>query len=266
MSNPNKIPTYRLHKQSGQAITTLVDGLGGRRDVLLGKYNCDESKQEYDRVITEWKLKGRRLPGQEARAGLSINELILAYKPVVEGYYRHPDGTPTSEAKNIRQAFRFLRELYGHTQAHAFDSLGLDALRLKMIEAGLCRNSINKDVSRIAEESVVAFKLELENERRIPRRLSHEQRLAKERAQEIIDKAFREGRLTPREQIKVINNDRQKYKEKAWERERIELLKKLEHLLRKALRIGLTIGLLPKTKAARLAEVINSALGLLPQV
>jgi hypothetical protein len=33
-----KPPSYRLHRQSGQAIVTLPDGLGGRRDVLLGPY------------------------------------------------------------------------------------------------------------------------------------------------------------------------------------------------------------------------------------
>jgi hypothetical protein len=31
-------PSYRRHRQSGQAITTLTDGLGNRRDVLLGPY------------------------------------------------------------------------------------------------------------------------------------------------------------------------------------------------------------------------------------
>jgi integrase len=38
MSRQARIPTYRLHKQSGHAIVTLTDGLGGRRDVLLGKH------------------------------------------------------------------------------------------------------------------------------------------------------------------------------------------------------------------------------------
>lgn len=37
MSNHRKsVPSYRRHKASGQAIVTLPDGHGRRRDVLLG--------------------------------------------------------------------------------------------------------------------------------------------------------------------------------------------------------------------------------------
>ena len=38
MSNEARVPTYRRHKRSGQAIVTLPDGFGTRRDILLGKY------------------------------------------------------------------------------------------------------------------------------------------------------------------------------------------------------------------------------------
>jgi hypothetical protein len=62
MSNrPLGIPFYRLPKQSGQAIVTLSDGIGGRRDVLLGRYGTAESRVEYARVIAEWEVSGRRL-------------------------------------------------------------------------------------------------------------------------------------------------------------------------------------------------------------
>src|SRR5579871_746721 len=90
-------PTYRLHKQSGQAIVSLPDGIGGYRDVLLGKYGTAESRVEYARVIAEWEANGRRVPQQTDR-GLpspTINELILAYWKHAEQHYRHPDGTPT---------------------------------------------------------------------------------------------------------------------------------------------------------------------------
>jgi site-specific recombinase XerD len=39
--------------------------------------------------------------------------------------------------------------LYGPTAAADFDSLALEVMRVQMIRAGLCRNRINKDVSRI---------------------------------------------------------------------------------------------------------------------
>jgi hypothetical protein len=80
MSRHRTIPTYRLHKQSGQAVVTLPDGLGGRRDVLLGKYDTPERRAEYARVIAEWEAGGRRLPQPVAKAAdLTLNELTLAY-------------------------------------------------------------------------------------------------------------------------------------------------------------------------------------------
>src|SRR5262245_32359424 len=128
-------PSYRLHKQSGQAIVTLPDGTGGRRDVLLGRHGSPESEAEYKRVIGEWHANGGR-PRPPARAqAVTVNEVILAYWKHVEKYYRHADGTPTSEADNIRLALRPLRTLYGHTSSADFDSLALEAVRDEMIRA-----------------------------------------------------------------------------------------------------------------------------------
>ncbi|HTK73829.1 MAG TPA: site-specific integrase, partial [Gemmataceae bacterium] len=50
---PNPVPTYRLHKSSGQAIVTLRDQVGNRRDFYLGPYDSPESKTEYNRVLAE---------------------------------------------------------------------------------------------------------------------------------------------------------------------------------------------------------------------
>jgi hypothetical protein len=118
--------------------------------VLLGEYDTPASRQEYARVLAEWEANGRRLPITSAEGSahsLSVNELILTYWTHVEHYYRHPDGSPTSEVDAIRLALRRLRKLYGHTPAASFDTLALEALRQRMIAEGLCRNRINpKDV------------------------------------------------------------------------------------------------------------------------
>src|SRR5262245_8876586 len=140
-----RVPTYRHHKPSGQAVVTL-DG----HDHYLGKHGTEASKKEYDRLIAEWLASGRRLPGGGDRLdGLSVNELLLAYVQFAEQYYRHPDGKPTTEVRNIKQGLRPLKQLYGHTAAAAFDSLALEALREQMARDGRCRNRINKDVARI---------------------------------------------------------------------------------------------------------------------
>ncbi len=148
--SPRRDPKYRRHKQSGQAIVTLSYGPGRRQDVLLGKYGTDESKAEYRRRIAEWRAGQSRFSQSGAPPpDLSVNEVILAYWREVETYYRHQDGTPTSEVKNIRLALRPLRQLYGHTAAADFDSLALETVRQEMIKRGLCRGRVNKDVARI---------------------------------------------------------------------------------------------------------------------
>jgi integrase len=170
-------PPYRLHKQSGQAVVTLRDANDRRRDVLLGQHGTPRSRAEYARVIAEWEAAGRRLParpGGEARpADLTINELCLAYWRFAEGYYVK-GGEPTSEQDTIRQALRFLRADYGHTQARDFGPLSLKAVRQRMIDhtvvtrykekdpgsgkaawkekvarVGLARRFINKQLGRI---------------------------------------------------------------------------------------------------------------------
>src|SRR5262249_20383979 len=128
-------PSYRLHKQSGQAIVTLSDDLGRRRDVLLGKHDTPESRKEYARVIGEWEASGRRLPtpaAGQAPADLTVNELCLHYWCFAEGYYRK-DGEATAQLDRIKRALRPVRELYGHTQARDFGPLALKAVRDRFV-------------------------------------------------------------------------------------------------------------------------------------
>src|SRR5262245_45201057 len=105
-------PSYRLHKASGQAIVTLPDGIGGRRDILLGQYGTAASRKEYRRVLAEWEAKGRRLPC-DAVDDLTVNELIAAFWRHVEQHYRRADGSPTHEVRDYAMSLRPLKHLYG---------------------------------------------------------------------------------------------------------------------------------------------------------
>jgi integrase len=140
-----RVPNYRHHKPSGQAVVTL-----NGHDHYLGKWDTPESHAEYDRLIAEWLASGRQFgPRQASAVGLTVNEVILPYWQHVQSYYRHPDGRPTSEVHNIKLALRPLKKLYGRTPAKDFGSLALEALREHMIQSGHCRNRINKDVARV---------------------------------------------------------------------------------------------------------------------
>ena len=52
----HRVPSYRRHKPSGQAVVTISG-----RDIYLGKWNTAASRAEYDRLIGEWLAGGRCL-------------------------------------------------------------------------------------------------------------------------------------------------------------------------------------------------------------
>jgi integrase len=139
----------------------LTDGLGGRRDVLLGKHGTPESRAEYVRVLGEWEARGRRLPAPEATGApdLTVNELILAYWRFAEGYYVK-NGKPTAQLARIKSALRPLKEAYGHTPARDFGPLALKAVRERMIQNEWTRGFVNSAVGCLKR----MFKWAVENE------------------------------------------------------------------------------------------------------
>jgi integrase len=154
-----RVPKYRMHKQSGQAIVTL-DG----RDHYLGLHGSDQSRTLYDRLIAQWLAVGRgsAIPHKEEPVVVTVNEVVVSFWNHAEIHYRKPDGTPTSELDTYRQVIRPLTELYGQTPATEFGPRKLKAVRQRMIDLGWCRSQINKQTSRIktvfrwaAEEEMV---------------------------------------------------------------------------------------------------------------
>ncbi len=149
MSRPSKVPAYRLHKSSGQAVCTVRLAGGGRRDIYLGPYGSEESKAEYARVTAELaaaaSADSAAIPGSAA----SVNEVLLAFWRHAERHYRRADGTPTNELTEYRQSLRPVRELYGHTPAKEFGPLALKAVRRVMVGTGLCRPLVNRRVGRV---------------------------------------------------------------------------------------------------------------------
>jgi integrase len=196
MPASDRIPSYRLHKASGQAVVVL-----NGRSHYLGKYATPASNVAYDRVTSQWLANHRRLPevathvpttaldgrtaAVPARSGLTVNELILAYWRFAEGYYVK-GGRPTSEQDDIRGALRFVRQLYGATAANDFGPLALKAIRqamidhpittttkikdpqtgevrqgVKVLRHGLTRKVINKQISRVKRMFAWAVEEEL---------------------------------------------------------------------------------------------------------
>jgi integrase len=143
-------PSYRLHKQSGQAVVTIPDGIGGRRDILLGKYDSPESRAEYHRVVGEWRAAGCRLPAPTLDTGVSVAEVAAAYVRHAEATFGPAKpGETSSTTENIKIAVRPLRELYGYTAAADLGPRALKALQKHLVDQGLSRNTINRRIGRI---------------------------------------------------------------------------------------------------------------------
>ena len=79
-------PKYRKHKASGQAIVML-----NGKDIYLGPHGTKLSGAEYDRIIAEWLVRGKR---SNFTSDLTFTELIADFLDHADKYYRRPDGTP----------------------------------------------------------------------------------------------------------------------------------------------------------------------------
>ena len=148
-----RIPSYRRHKPSGQAVVTV-----GGRDIYLGKWNTAASRAEYKRVVTEWTAHGGTLPTEHA--DFTVTELLAAFLRHAKEYYRDPSGKTTHEIETYNAVIRRVKNLYGRTAAADFGPLALKAVRQTMITDDLARNTINKTVNRIRH----VFKWGVENQ------------------------------------------------------------------------------------------------------
>lgn len=142
---PSSVPSYRRHKQSGQAIVTLSG-----RDHLLGPHNSKQSRQKYDRLIAEWLANGRRSPHCD-QDNVTVSRVIAEYWSYAQSYYVNSQGESTGEAEHFRVAMGPLRRLYGATRAADFGPLAFKAVQQEMIRMGWCRRYINHQASRVKQ-------------------------------------------------------------------------------------------------------------------
>ena len=138
----SRIPSYRIHKPSRQAVVTL-DG----REIYLGRHGTEKSRTEYNRLIAEWIANGWQLPADGA-VQLTVTEVVARYWRYAQGYY-HKNDEPTSELHCMRMALRPLKRLYGHSVAKDFGPLALKAIRQAMIDQRWRRGTVNAAVNRI---------------------------------------------------------------------------------------------------------------------
>lgn len=149
----NPVPTYRLHKPSGQAVATVRTPGGGRHDVYLGPYDSEESRREYARLLAADSPPPATPTGKPAAVApptvLTVNEVFVRFLKYADGYYRRPDGTPTTEPRDYRLCSRVVRPLFGSLPAAEFGPRALKTVRQAMIDAKLARTLINQRAGRV---------------------------------------------------------------------------------------------------------------------
>jgi hypothetical protein len=101
-------PSNLLHKQSGRARAVWTDAAGIRRERLLpGPFESEASRAAFGRLLLELANPPASVP---ARAGISVNALLLAYYGHAERYYVDAAGKPTKELRNMKDATKPVRE------------------------------------------------------------------------------------------------------------------------------------------------------------
>jgi len=157
----NILPSYRLHKASNQAVVTL-----NGRDIYLGTYNTDESRDRYKLVIQEWLASQKQFSPagptgshSQTSSDITINEVFLPYWKHVQQYYRK-NGKQTREVGNIKAALAPVLHNYGTYRVTDFGPLALKSYLKQLVEGGFTRTVINKKLSRVKQ----FFKWGVENE------------------------------------------------------------------------------------------------------
>jgi len=115
--------------------------------IYLGTYGSAASREEYNRLISEWLAAGRKLPVD--LSAITVNEVVAAFRQHAKRYYTSANGKVSTEVENYDQAVKPLVKLYGRTPAAEFGPLRLKVLREAMIANGHVRSNINKLISRI---------------------------------------------------------------------------------------------------------------------
>jgi integrase len=137
-----RIPSYRHHKPSGQAVVTL-----GGKDFYLGKHNTAASRAEYKRRIAEWTASRGTIAAPAS--DIAVAEVLAAVLRHAKSHYVRPDGSQTSELGLFKLTIKPVNDLYGTVSVTNFGPLALKAVRQRFIDAGWSRKVVNGGVNRV---------------------------------------------------------------------------------------------------------------------
>jgi integrase len=152
-----RVPGYRLHKPSGQAVVTL-DG----RDHYLGRFDTPDSHNAYRRLLEAWLANGRRLPETAPTRPISVAEVCDKFLSWCEREYRDADGTTSRSVVNVKLSLRpLVLGPFARLPAIEFGPKALLVFRDELVAAGLTRKTINERVGLVRRAFRFATREEL---------------------------------------------------------------------------------------------------------
>jgi len=121
---------------------TAVVYLGGEK-IRLGKYGSKIAKANYDRVVSEWLIRGRTTP--QATSGFTVADLLVPFLKHAKKHY----GKKSSQYGHFKANAKILRALYRYTQASEFGPLALQRCMDEMIKMDWSRSYINDQKTKL---------------------------------------------------------------------------------------------------------------------
>jgi len=122
--------------------------LQGRRQ-YLGRYDSDESRERYYKLIAESFASAAQPRRVERPTAIQVKQLAAEYLLYARDYYvKH--GRPTSQVAHIVRAVKTLTQLHGSKHVASFDTLALQEIQSWLVAEGrLARPTINRRVRLI---------------------------------------------------------------------------------------------------------------------
>ncbi|MEI8374097.1 MAG: hypothetical protein WCJ35_14835 [Planctomycetota bacterium] len=122
---PSLVPVYRLHKASGQAVSTIRGKIQ-----YLGKWESPESRTAYARLLAELSAvpAAAALPQGKPPSDFTINELVADYLDFAQGYYTR-NGNPSPWLGHIRLILKRMCSFYGDEPCTEFGPIRFKAVR-----------------------------------------------------------------------------------------------------------------------------------------
>lgn len=140
MKNVPKLPSYRFHRGSGQAVVTIHG-----KDIYLGVHDSPESQQRYKQVLAEYLATGSAASPFLVSAGLSVRD----------GMDKFAAGRIVSMSEKDAYHFSTVSDavisLYGDTHLADFGPVRFKAVRESFVARGWARGHVNRQSARVRE-------------------------------------------------------------------------------------------------------------------